>query len=97
MFVFKLKTGFAVIEIGNPLYRVKGFSIMTLGTVLPELIVMRIDMTVHTAFKWHPRKLLEIFSIPDYNFMTFYTRHIFMLSFQLKFCNGMTELNGRLK
>lgn len=95
VFSFQRKICTVVIDIGQVVDLVKGSFVVTLGAILPELVVVYILVAFCTACMCNPAENLELFAVPLCNFVAFHAVGFGMLTpkFKIRIC--MAEAGRR--
>jgi hypothetical protein len=93
MHPFKSEVCFVVVKIACPPFDCKerDFSV-ALATVLSELILVRVFMTIGAIAEEDTPELLEILSANSRLFMTFNTGHTLVAAQELELCSRMIKL-----
>jgi hypothetical protein len=90
---FKSEVCFVVVKIACPPFDCKERDLsVALATVLPELILVRVFMTIGAIAEEHTPELLENLSANSRLFMTFNTVDTLVAAQELKLCSRMIKL-----
>jgi len=91
MFIFKDKTGSAMIKILHSFDCMERFLRMAFPAILAKLILVHVGVAIRTTGISQPGKFLELFSGLHFNFVTFGTINDLVFAGQLKLSPVMIE------